>query len=273
MKCLFGLFILIFIFSGCSENLFDEIADKDTPEAVFFQAKQEIKARNYAAAISLLQSLDPLFLSDRERVPVHASAYSGRCGLEFLTLLTNLQNAGSATVLAQLMTGFPGATNLSVLDCIQAETIIEVIGDENQRNADENLLMAFNGLAKVGTILSSLADSDDDGTADAGFDQCDVTDFPEAMVRELGASVAVTLLSISAIGSSSIDTGDTLTDITDICSQDPNLAVFCTSTDPSSFSANEVQAMRYIVGSNDFGIDSCGGNNFSDCALANPACP
>ena len=25
--------------------------------------------------------------------------------------------------------------------------------------------------------------------------------------------------------------------------------------------------------SNDFGIDSCGGNNFSACALANPICP
>lgn len=271
MKKLF-IIPIIFFTSACTENLYDEIADKDTPEAIYFQAKQEINARNYVAAITLLESLDPNFLSDRSRIPIYASAYSGRCGLEFLTLLNSLQNASSGTVLSQLMAAFPGALlDPNVLACVRSEEILETVGDASQRNGDENLLMAFNSLAKIGTILSSLADTDNDGTADGGFDQCDGADLPELMVRELGASVAVTLLSLSAVGTSYIDA--TLSDISSICAQDPNLAVFCSSTDPTSFNASEVQALRYIIGSSDFGVDSCGGNNFSNCAIANPICP
>ena len=270
MKKTVQIFLSLFLIS-CSENLFDEIANKDTSEAIYFQAKQEINARDYAAAIVLLESLSPAYLAVRERIPIYASAYSGRCGLEFLTLLTSLQNLGTSTVLGSLMGSFPGALAANVQDCINAETILEGIGNESTRNGDENLLMSFNGLAKIGTILSSLADIDDDGVADATFDQCNATDLPELMVRELGASIAVTLLSLSAVGTSYVD--GALADVTALCALNPNLNVFCTSTDPTSFAAAEVQALRYAIGSNDFGINSCGNNDFTNCATANPACP
>src|SRR6056297_313761 len=99
----------LFFNVSCSENIFDEIADKDTDEAIFFQAKQQINSRNYGTAITLLESLTPSYLTARERIPVYSSAYSGRCGLEFLTLLNSLQNTTSGTLLGILMQGFPGA--------------------------------------------------------------------------------------------------------------------------------------------------------------------
>ena len=256
---------------SCSENLYDEFADKDTPEAIFFDAKIALNDRDYAGAIALLQSLDPTFLAARERVPVHASAFSGRCGLEFLTLLQNLENAGSGTVFVTLMSAFPGALAANVQDCIDAETIMDGIGDATVRNGDENLFMAFISFAKIGTILSSLADTDDNGTADAGFDQCDNTDFPDATVRELGASLAVAITSLTALTTSYVD--DTITEVNNLCALDANLNNYCTLTDPAAFSASEIQALRYLIGSNDAGIDSCGGNDFTNCAIANPVCP
>jgi len=119
--------------------------------------------------------------------------------------------------------------------------------------------------------MSSLADTDDNGVADGTFDQCNDTDLPEAMVREVGAGLAVTLLSLAGLGTGYID--DTLAGFNDLCSQDPNLASFCSVTDPSSFTAQEVQVFRYAIGSSDYGIDSCGGNNFTNCAVSNPSCP
>lgn len=270
MKLIF-YFLLILAATGCKQNIFDEIAQKDTDEAKYFQAKMEINNRNYSTAIILLESLTPSFVAARERVSVYASAYSGRCGLEFLTLLDNLQNTGASTILSLLMGGFTGADATNVQDCIDAETILDVLGDQSQRNGNENLLMAFNGLAKVGTILSSLADIDADGNTDGTFDQCNTTDLPEPMVREVGAGIAVALLSLAAIGTSYVD--DALADVNALCALDPNLNSICTNTDPATFTANEVQALRYAIGSNDVGIDSCGGNNFSDCAAANPSCP
>ncbi len=269
----FQVFIFAFlIFNlGCSKNLFDEIADKDTPEAIFFQAKQEINNRNYSQAILLLESLDPLFMSERSRVPILASAYAGRCGLEFLSLLTNLQNISSSTVMGTLMGAFPLALASQVDDCIEAENILSSLGDASARLGDENLLMAFNSFSKIGTILSSLADTDGDGVVDAGFDQCDNTDLPEAMVRQIGTGIANTLLSLASIGTNYVD--DAVNDVTALCALDPNLNVFCTATDPTSFTAIEVQFLRYAIGSSDVGINSCGGDDFSTCAVNNPVCP
>ncbi|MCB0377050.1 MAG: hypothetical protein KDD33_01030 [Bdellovibrionales bacterium] len=264
--------IFFFIFLGCSTNYFDELAKKDTPEAVFFQAKMEIDKGDYAAAIILLESLDPTFLANEERRSIYASAYSGRCGLEFFPLLNNVQNIGSATVFGTLMSSFPGAAITDSDDCIIAEGILSNIGAPSARNGDENMLMLFNSFAKMGTILSSLADTDDDGIADAGFSQCDNTDFPETWVRQIGSGLANMMLSLAEVGTGFVD--DAGADITAICALDPNLARFCTNTDPASFNATEVWALRIAIGSSDIGINSCG-SDFTTCAIANPigACP
>ena len=266
-----GLFSFILLCS-CTTNLYDELAKKDTPEAVFFEAKLQINKQDYDAAINLLQTLDASFLADRQRVPVHASAYAGRCGLVFLELLNSMQNTGSSTVLGTLMGAFNSATAADVADCIESERIMtDDIGDESVRDGDENLFMAFNSLAKIAAILSSLADTDDDDIADATFDQCDATDLPEVMVRQIGTGIGVALLSLAAVGTSYVD--GAISGVQSLCDEDPNLSVFCTATDPASFSATEVQALRYAIGSNDFGINSCGNRDFSNCAAANPACP
>jgi hypothetical protein len=272
------LFIL-FLFTGCSENLFDEIADKDTNEAIFFDAQQQLNSRNYSAAISLLSSLDPAFLANRNRIPIHASAYAGRCGLDFLVLLDTLSNTPpGATVLSTLMAGFPAATKTGGgghEDCTLATDLLLGIGDETVRNGDENLLMAFSSLAKIGAILSAFADTDDDGVADAAFDICvdDDDNLPEARVRDVGASFATAILSLGAVGTSYVD--DSVASIQAICDFDPSLAGLCTKTDPSTFTGPEVQALRYAIGSSDFGVDRCDGtgNDFTACAAANPVCP
>ena len=275
LQILICVFLSVFLFS-CTENLYDEFADKDTQEAIYFQARLEINNRNYAQAITLLESLDADFIGARERIPTFASAYSGLCGLEFLTLLTNLQQGGSGTVLSQLMVGFPGADSDSVTACVTAENIIQTIGDATARDGDENLLMAFNALAKMGTILSSLADTDDDGMADNGgapantFDQCDADDLSDTNVREFGASLAIAIQSLTATGTAYIE--DTLNEVSSFCTL-PGLADVCAKTEPDNFEPVEVQTLRYLIGSNDFGIDSCGSNDFANCAIANPVCP
>lgn len=263
------LFLLRFLFLvlplvSCSENIFDEIADKDTSEAVYFQAKLELNERDYVTAITLFESLDPTFLAVRERTGVYASAYSGRCGLEFLTLLNTLQNPGANSVLSLLMAGFPGATLLeNQSDCGQAETILNTIGDQDARNGDENLLMAFTSLSKIGVTLSHYADDNEDQVVDGGFDQCDLVAFPAADVAIIGAALANSLLSLTAIGTGYVD--DATTDVTALCGLHPDLAVFCTQTDPSLFTPDQIKALRYIIGSSDYGLNSCGGRDFPTC--------
>jgi hypothetical protein len=153
---------------------------------------------------------------------------------------------------------FPSGTDTKIGDCVFAESTLNTLGDQTQRTDEENILMGLSSITKVGTVLSRYADADNDGVADATFDHCDLTDFPDDAVREIGTGIAQAILSISAVDSSI--SSDALTDITAICGLNVNLNVFCTTTDKNAYSALEVDFLRAILGSTDQGIGACAGS-------------
>ncbi len=122
--------------------------------------------------------------------------------------------------------------------------------------------MGLSSVTKVGTILSRYVDGDSDGVADAGFDHCDLLAFPDDAIREIGTGIANAILSISDVGASI--SSDALTDIMATCALDPSLNTFCTTTDKTLYTVNEVRALRAILGSTDQGIGACAGS-FNAC--------
>ncbi len=111
-------FLFIFLIAGCSGNIFDETAKTNTPAAIYYQAQLKMNDGDYNTAIALLQSLGPTYLSQRDVALVYASAYSGRCGLNFVNLITQLESVGSAnTIFIYFMQLFPGGTDLKIADC------------------------------------------------------------------------------------------------------------------------------------------------------------
>lgn len=256
-------FLFIFLLAGCSDNILDETAKTDTPAAIYYQAQLKMNDGDYNTAITLLQSLGPTYLSRRDVALVYASAYSGRCGLNFVNLVNQLDNVGAAsTIFVYFMQLFPEGTDLKISDCVFSETTVTALGDHTQRTEDENILMGLSSITKVGTILSRYADSDNDGAADAAFDHCDLVDFPDDAVREIGTGIANAILSISAVSGSI--SSDALADILATCALDPNLNSFCTTTDKTSYTALEVRALRAILGSTDQGVGACPGS-FAAC--------
>lgn len=266
----FTLCLLFLIHSSCTKNFFDEFAKKDTKEAIFFDAKLKLNESNYSSAITSFNALaasHASYYASENMLPLHASAFAGRCGLDFISLLTDIQGASSGSLFGLLMGAFPSATVTSYTDCLAAEDLLETIGDETARNGDENLLMAFLSLAKIGVILSSRADADNDQVADAGFDQCDeVTDLPTAEAREIGSGLALFLKSIAAVGASYFD----ITAIQTACAINADTMAMCDTTDPTLITNDQLSTLRVFLGSSDYGINSCGGADFTNCLLANP---
>ncbi len=253
--------LLLFTLTACSENILKETAKTNTTEAVYYQAKLEMNDGNYTTAIQLLQSLDPTFLARRDVSLVYASAFSGRCGLNFVNLLTQLDSVGSAsTLFVFLMNLFPNGTDSKIGDCVTSESTLNTIGDYTVRTTDENILMGLSSITKVGTVLNRYADTDSDGSTDGTFDHCDLTDFPDDAVREIGTGIANAILSINQVGSAV--SSDTLSEITAICAMNANLNVFCTTTDKSAYTAMEVTFLRSILASTSEGIGavSCPGS-------------
>jgi hypothetical protein len=245
--------ILLFLLLGCSKNILEETAKPNTPEAVYYEAKLAMNDQDYDTAIILLQSLGPTYLSRRDVALVYASAFSGRCGLNFVNLITQLDTVGTAANLFLfLMDIFPNSTDSKIGDCQFAEATLNTFGAYTARTADENILMGLSSITKVGTILNRYADTDNNGAADAGFNHCDLTDFPDDAVREIGTGIANAILSISQVSSSI--SSDTLTEITSLCALNVNLNSFCTTTDKSTYTALEVSFLRSLVASTSDGI-------------------
>lgn len=268
LSCVFKKYLkaimILFVSIRCS-NVLDETAKTNTPAAIYYQAKLSMNDGDYDTAINLLESLGPTYLAQRDVALVYASAYSGRCGLNLVNLITQLENVGSTSTLFLFFMGlFPEGTDAKISDCVFSETTVNTFGDYTQRTADENILMGLSSITKVGTILSRYADADNDGAADAGFDHCDLTDFPDDAVREIGTGIANAILSISAV-STSISSG-TLDDITAICALNVNLNSFCTNTDKNAYSPAEVSVLRSVLASTDEGIGAptCPGS-FATC--------
>jgi hypothetical protein len=255
--------------SSCAKNLFDELADKKDPKAVVFEAKKALNKRRYAEAIQILEELDPAYLAKRDVAFILASAYVGRCGLNFIRFLGNLQNDAGSGFFGMLMGAFPQAVVDDIDFCVTAEQIIQnVVDDPVDRTLDENFLMLFVSFAKIGVALNAVADTDDDGSVDVGFNHCSAASISNNNVAEVGTGFANALISLTYVGSL---LGGDLSSLTQACDDlvaiNPQLAVICTLTDKTQYTQNMLLALRAVIGSQSFGIGSCTNNQgeIQDC--------
>lgn len=283
-KIALSVFMMLAI-SSCSVNILDPFAKKDTDQALLDEAKIELNKGSYSSAIELFDEMSSDFRQKNRVVPYYASAYAGRCGLNFLDFLEIFENLGSNTLFTVLMSNFTGGTvaqkESDIADCDQAITIVETAGaTAAARDEDLNLLLAFIALVKIGKTLARYADDaagdsdDNDGTVDTNWDACadgdpaadpdpegDTQFFPEADVREYGAALFKMLNSLSAVSSVSVGS-DSLTTISTLCTTltgiDADFADLCTRTNPDDFTADEVRGLRSLVYEGvDIGLGSC----------------
>ena len=256
--------LLSFVLSCCNFNLFSEFAQEDTEAALFMAAKLYINKGQWDKAIASLEIMSGEFLAKREVARIHASAYAGRCGLDLLALVENLSKTSSSSLFQLLMAQHKSVTTDQREDCQQAETIIKGISNDlAQRTIDENILMIFVSLTKVGVILNAHADSDDsNGEPDSGWDACadNADNLPEASAREVGAGMGTALVNLEAISEKTkIGSGQTSA-LTDICDTLEGLNPdfdFCSITDPSSYSEDQVKGIRSIIQSKEVGLGTC----------------
>lgn len=271
-RCLF--IILIFSNLSCSVNILESFADKTTNEALLNDAKILINAGNYSAALVKIAEMSSSYQADRAIVALKASAHAGLCGLNFFDFVLALQNIGSTRLLPFLISSFrSGASTTKIDECVTAENLIESIGVSTARTTDENLLLALISFAKIGTVLSYYVDSNQDGTATSGYDVCTIGgartaggSMPDTDARELGSGITLAIENIQAI-SGEVSLGSaSLTQINSACT---SLGVynFCSKTDPTTFSASELLAIRSLAREGSaVGLDlnGCSGGDISN---------
>jgi len=268
-KMLFSLFILSLACSSC-KNLYEEMASKDSEAAILYAARMALSDGDWDAALTEFAKLSATTLADTDVVVDRASAYSGRCGLDFLGLSDAIENIGSTSLFNLLMNNFTAIDATNFDDCKSAEDLLKTVADVDGVVSTERgqFLMAFNSLAKIGAILNYRADSDDDGNVDAAWDPCDgngATDLPQSDVSEIATGIVLFYKNLQgfSFGSSITSQIDT------ICTAiDGTPADFCDVIDISGIDSNHRQIIRGMIRETDDGIGlaiSAGGSGANAC--------
>lgn len=271
-KLLLFLTILGFVSTSC-KNAFEEMVSKDSEEAILYSARMALAEGDWTLALSEFARLSATTLAEPDVVVDRASAYSGRCGLDFLELADLIENIGSTPLLTLLMQNFPAVDSTNFADCKLSEDLLKTIADSEGIVSTERgqFLMAFNSLAKIGAILNHRADSDDDGTPDAAWDPCDdttgATDLPQNEVSEIGTGIVLFYKNMQGF-----DFGADLTaQIDSICTAiDGSPADFCDEIDISGITNNHRALIRSITveSDDDIGLDILpggAGDNIVQC--------
>ena len=248
------------ILTGCDKNFFDGLGDPNTEAALLIEAQKSMNARDYDAALVALQTLPLATQARRDVVVQMASAHSGKCGMEMLSMVESLADASTDSILGLLFEAFPKSALEQTVSCQIAENLLRGIGDETVRSVSENLLVAFNALAEIGTTLSTVADTDADGVVDSGLDHCDTSTISDDQVDQIGGAIALTLNSFLGIGEDFAD----VQDIKDQCDTFPGFSRICTLED-GGFDPLELKAIRAFIGSTDMGLGSCGNMASASC--------
>ena len=238
-----SLFVLGASQAGC-QNILSESGDTETPAAIVFQARMLMDEREYGKAIELLETLEAADLAERDIAILRASAYVGRCGMDFIGFVAELQSMNASTSLFQLFLSVMKSAT-SPADCLAAEDFVEAVAATGAaRTQDENLFLAFVSFAKIGAVLAATgnADDDGDGVADVGFNAC--TELTRAEGAEIGTALAIAVDSLT--NASTTLFGSSLTKLQSICS-----VIGGCETATANYSTADRDAIRTAVHDND----------------------
>lgn len=257
MKRIFLFLTILGLLNSSCKNAFEEMSSKDTDAAILYAARMHLSAGEWTEALSEFARLSSETLATTEVVIDRASAYSGRCGLDFLNLADMIGNIGSDSLMQLLMENFPASDASNLADCRLAEDLLKTVADSNGvvENEKGRFLMAFNSLAKIGVILSHRGDSNDDGTVNAGWDPCDngtgTTDLPNADLNEIATGIVLFYKNLLGF-----EFGSDLTSAIDsLCTAiDSTAADFCDQENTTGITADHRVMIRSIVVETDDGI-------------------
>jgi len=248
---IYGLLALVLV--GCTVNILEEFGDQTSQAAWIFEAEYQVNRGNFAEALVIIGQMSAASQARRDVKFLKASANAGLCGISLLDLISALDSMGSTRLLVWSLDTFKTGSVTTQAYCTEAQdTLVSIAASGADRTTDENLLGAFVGLAKMGSILAEYADSDDDGVADVGYDACNVVSLASSDAKHLntGLNFAIdSLRNLTDVGTSLVGA------IASGCVGMPPEVTMCADppdVDVADIDATEESAMRSLVKESSF---------------------
>lgn len=271
------LLTIIFAIScmGCS-NFLESFSNKNSDNSLYEAGVLAMNESNWDLALAKFEALSPTYFASEEKKLMFASAYAGKCGLNFISYAANLGSVslGGSTLFSYFMNQWTGIA-IYPSSCASAEQWINAIStDPNARSGTANFNMMILAMVKVGVYLRNNADIDGvgnlgDGTTDPTFDSCAATPVGSGVLDDNQAKEVVSgfanflVNATSNLSSLSSDLQTAITALTAVCS---TLAVNpCAMTESSGVSVGAVAAIRDLLKSGTTGIEACMAGDPNTC--------
>lgn len=253
------IFLILFL-TSCNGNLYSEIASSNPDDVFLIQAKAAINALDYITAIQILTvQVTPGAQQKANFKETLASAYAGKCGLNFAGFITGLANATTGSAFKLVMTPFVGIP-VDPASCLLSLNLMQSIGATAARTANQNAFVAVVGMSLMGSQVRSSADQspvNGDGAVDMPL--CTISDADvNNIVLGFGfMSLNFSFLSTQQVGNSShtaID--DTINQCTAVAGAN------CSITDPAAITPAIRDTMRDLINTQEYGLGAyvTGGN-------------
>jgi hypothetical protein len=251
MKKLILIFLLLPL--ACSQNFLQDMSSVSPDDDNYSKAMDALNDESYDLAISIVNNITPAGQTVPKVRELLASAYAGKCGLNFLDYTQKLTENSSGSSMTNLMRPFIQVA-VDPASCRLALETMELIGPTEIRNANQNIFTSITGMVLMGTALRGYADTSPalgDGAPDmslcSGFtdDQIDDIIIGFGFFNKNFSSVSTTM-----IGSySTFILGDVATMCTDVAG-----AAACTITNPADITMPMRDIFRDLVNTQEYGI-------------------
>jgi len=252
------VFTLVNLFCfGCNQNLMGDLASKTSDDYFYEEATKANNAQNYDGAIIIItEKMSARYQGYAKAKELLASAYAGKCGLNFLNYVDSLSKTTATAPFLFMMTPFVGVST-DVNYCKLAISTMESIGASAYRTSGQNMFVAILGLSLMGTGLRQNADKTPalgDGTADVNL----CTTVTDSQIEDVIIGFGYFTLNIGFVSASLIGSGSlsALTNLNSVCTT--QAGVSCTVTDPSGLSAPTRTALgaffRRLLNTSQYGI-------------------
>lgn len=256
--------VLAVLLTACS-NVFTDVSNRSTDDALYVDAVTYIDASNFSAAIEKFEAMSDSYQLRPDVLEDWVGALAGKCGLNFIEYTEDLgaANLGGSTFFKWLMNAWTGKA-VDPVSCTAAEEKLKLLWTIQTSTQSQKLFMAILSLVKMGTYLRWKGDIDGtgnlgDNTIDAAFDACVSTDdsnhLTDDQVKEVVTGLALFLLNVTDFTASFGDVGNATTAINTACGLlSPNP---CSTTDAANVTAGMVNSMRDLMDSVTTGVGSC----------------
>lgn len=249
--------------SSCN-NAMSGLGSQTSDDYFIIEATKANNAQNFDGAINILTTkLSASGKATAQAKELLASAYAGKCGLNFINYTTALASSTTGTAFQIAMKPFIGVA-VQPAYCLQSLQTMDTIGAPAQRTANENTFAAITGLVMMGASLRSYADplpvaTNGDGVVDVNI----CTNITDNQMNDIIVGYGYFTTNFSYVPSSLIGTSSfgSLTTSVNLCNSVSGAQ--CAETNKANVTAVTRAFMRDLINTVQYGIGpfSTGGND------------